>query len=225
MRKFTIMMVDDEPHILKAISRAVRKSPHEFVWAHSASETLEVMEERYVDILVTDQRMPAMSGIELCERIHGTRPAVLRYILSGYAESEELERALDLGHVQQFLRKPEDMGRLPVLLEGAVAQCAAARAFEEIGEECERAGDSCGFGMDFRRGLVSLRLDAVCAKADECITGVLTSLPLAGFSEERAREIVLAITNQRGHLGLSVEATGNVEITAELPVREERLGK
>lgn len=108
MTEPTILFVDDEAGILSSMRRLFRKSDIRILTAESAAAGLELMKAHSVNVVVSDQRMPGMSGTEFLQRVRKRYPDTIRCILSGYAEMEALVAAINDGHVYRFLAKPWD---------------------------------------------------------------------------------------------------------------------
>lgn len=103
---FTIMLVDDEPAILKALKRLIRKLKCTIITSDSPLEALDILKESPVDIVISDMKMPEMSGDVFLLEVLKNHPQTERIILSGYADSESIENALRNSKVSYFLHKP-----------------------------------------------------------------------------------------------------------------------
>ena len=116
-----ILFVDDEPMVLSGLQRSLRsmREGWEMVFVTSGAEALEIMEQQPFDIIVTDMRMPAMTGAELLDRVKSRFPQCFRFILSGQADQQTLLRAVDPTH--QYLSKPCDTAELKKRLTRAFA--------------------------------------------------------------------------------------------------------
>ena len=103
-----ILFVDDEVAILDGLRRMLRpmRAEWEMVFAASGREALDLAAASSFDVIVSDMRMPGMDGAELLAHFHRTHPATLRFVLSGYSESETVLRASPIAH--RFLSKPCD---------------------------------------------------------------------------------------------------------------------
>jgi DNA-binding NtrC family response regulator len=101
-----ILLVDDDPHVTAGLQRSLRKEPYEIFTAHSADEALQLLEQQPVDVIVSDEKMPGMSGSELLARVHQSYPDIVRIILSGQASIEAALRAINEAEVYRFLTKP-----------------------------------------------------------------------------------------------------------------------
>jgi response regulator RpfG family c-di-GMP phosphodiesterase len=118
-RRPIVLLVDDEPRILSALERALRREGYEIVTAERPADALRIVEEKPVDCVVSDYKMPAMTGLELIERIAQRRPHAVRLLLTGWnhdVDRGELER---LG-VHAVLLKPWDDAELKLALRKAL---------------------------------------------------------------------------------------------------------
>jgi len=102
---YKILIVDDEPANLRALERLFRQE-YEVLTASSAAEALELLNHHHVALLITDQRMPAVTGIELLKKTMSIRPQMVRIILTGYTDVEALVEAINCGAVYRYVTKP-----------------------------------------------------------------------------------------------------------------------
>jgi HD-like signal output (HDOD) protein len=116
-----ILFVDDEAMVLSGLQRSLRsmREEWEMAFASSGPEALQLMEQQPFDIIVTDMRMPVMTGAELLEQVKRRFPQCFRIILSGQADQETILRAVDPTH--QYLAKPCDTAELKKRLTRAFA--------------------------------------------------------------------------------------------------------
>ncbi|MDP3937331.1 MAG: response regulator [Deltaproteobacteria bacterium] len=106
MRTPVLLLVDDEPEILRALTRAFRGKPYKLLTAGSAAEALNTIESTRVDVIISDYRMPGTDGIELLTQLAQIRPRMIRILISGYAEAERVLEACHGGEVDRFIPKP-----------------------------------------------------------------------------------------------------------------------
>ncbi|HAT30207.1 MAG TPA: hypothetical protein DCW29_04950 [Janthinobacterium sp.] len=115
----TLLLVDDEPSVLSALSRLLRPCGYEILTAVNATLALELMASNDVGVILSDHRMPGMTGIELLSRVKTMYPLTVRMILSGYADVGTVTDAIRLGAVYKFLTKPWDGADLSDILRRA----------------------------------------------------------------------------------------------------------
>lgn len=111
-RPRTLLLVDDEPHILTALKRLFRRDGYRVLTAGSGAEGLALLREHAVDVIVSDQRMPAMSGVDFLRQAKELCPHSVRMTLSGYTDLQSIIDAVNEGSVYKFLTKPWDDERL-----------------------------------------------------------------------------------------------------------------
>ena len=103
-----VVCVDDEPKVLAALRRVLRREPYEMIATGDPEKVLELVGLRPVSLVVADQRMPAMNGTHLLRIVRRNSPATLGLILSGHSSLEEIASAIHDGTVGCFIRKPWD---------------------------------------------------------------------------------------------------------------------
>jgi len=106
MANITILFVDDEEKVLKSLQRGLMDEPYNLLFATSGKEALEKLEKNEVHIIVTDMRMPEMSGLELLRIIKEKYPKIVRLVLSGYTQVTTLLTAINQGEIFKFITKP-----------------------------------------------------------------------------------------------------------------------
>jgi DNA-binding NtrC family response regulator len=114
-----VLFVDDEVTLCHALSRALRKEPYEVLTAQSAAEALTTLRSRRVDVVVSDERMPEVSGSELLSQIRGEFPDVVRLMLTGEASLDAVVGAINDG-LYRFLSKPMGTAELAAHLRQAL---------------------------------------------------------------------------------------------------------
>jgi len=116
----TVLLVDDEPKILAGLQRALYSEPYEVLCAHSAQEALHMLQTRPVDVVISDQDMPAMKGTELLAQVRAQFPDTVRFILTGKATLEVAIQAINEGAVSRFFTKPYDNDDLAITIRQAL---------------------------------------------------------------------------------------------------------
>ncbi len=108
----TLLFVDDEPNIVSSLKRLVRKDGYKILTANSGQEGLEILAKNKVDVIISDQRMPGMTGVEFLRNVKEHYPDTIRMVLSGYTELNSVTDAINEGAVFRFLTKPWDDEKL-----------------------------------------------------------------------------------------------------------------
>lgn len=128
--KYTLLIVDDEPDVCDSVHDLLRRE-FRVLKAHSGAEGFRLMQEEEVHIIMTDQRMPQVSGVELLTKVKARNPQAVRMLFTGFADLESIVAAINQGHVYQFLKKPWQ----PEELLDAVRQ--AAQEYERLIADAE----------------------------------------------------------------------------------------
>ncbi len=107
-RQRSLLLVDDEPNVLASLKRLFRRDGHLIYTANSGAEGLDVLAQHPIDVIMSDQRMPVMTGVEFLRAAKKQYPQTIRIILSGYAELQYVTEAINEGAIYRFLSKPWD---------------------------------------------------------------------------------------------------------------------
>ena len=106
MSDHTILFVDDEVNILKALKRLTRHEPWTVLCASRGAEALETLERSPAQVVVSDQRMPEMSGVDMLQAVRDRYPDVVRMMLTGYTEMNVAVDAINRGEIYRLITKP-----------------------------------------------------------------------------------------------------------------------
>jgi len=200
-----LLIVDDELPNLRLLERLFRQDYH-CLTASSGEEAIELVSQHDVAILITDQRMPQMSGIELLKRTAEMRPHMARILLTGYTDVEALVEAINCGLVHRYITKPwnNDDLRLKV-----------ARALEEYENNKKRhaltvANDrlkqrlaemKLGVANAFE-ALLRVKDEYSCEHSGRVATQATKIAERMGVSDEECEDISLAaVLHRLGHFG------------------------
>ena len=118
--KRPILVVDDEPDILQSLNGLLRRE-FEVHTANSGAEAIEVLQQKPVHVVMTDQRMPQMTGVEFLKRVKSDHPDAIRVIFTGYADVQAVIDAVNQGNVFRYVAKPWDPDELIAALKEAGA--------------------------------------------------------------------------------------------------------
>jgi DNA-binding NtrC family response regulator len=102
----TILVVDDEEHVREALSKLLDREGYTVTVAEGPTEALEILRQQPIKLVISDQNMPDMSGIEFFRLIRERHPTVCRIMLTGDPERDTIIRAINEGEVYRFLPKP-----------------------------------------------------------------------------------------------------------------------
>jgi adenylate cyclase len=118
-KKYTILVVDDEPDNLLLLERVLRREYNVFP-ANSGAEALEFLDSMEVDMIISDQRMPNMTGAELLGKAYIRNPDQVRILLTAYSDVKDIIAAINAGHIYQYLGKPWDPDELKLAVKRAL---------------------------------------------------------------------------------------------------------
>ena len=138
-RRRTLLLVDDEENILASLKRLLRRGDYHIVTATSAAEGLRRLAEIDVDVIVSDQRMPNMTGVEFLRRAKDLYPHTVRIVLSGYTELQSITDAINEGAIYKFLTKPWEDDLLRANIEEAFRQKELADENQRLDREVRAA--------------------------------------------------------------------------------------
>lgn len=117
----TILCVDDEHAILSSLRRVFRREGYSIITASSGTEALTIMEKNEIDLLISDMRMPHMSGDQLLIEVARRWPETQRILLTGYSELDSATKAEDDGDIYCRVDKPWNEKNLLETVSQAIA--------------------------------------------------------------------------------------------------------
>jgi response regulator RpfG family c-di-GMP phosphodiesterase len=115
---YTILAVDDEPANLRMLERLFRRE-HRVLTANSGEEALALLQKEHVSLIITDQRMPGMTGTEMLRESMQSSPDSIKIILTGYTDVSALTEAINTTRVYKFVSKPWDPTALKQTVQDA----------------------------------------------------------------------------------------------------------
>jgi len=202
MNSHHILLVDDEPNIIKALQRLLFDDDYEVTSAASGEDALEILNSHAIDLIIADYRMSGMNGIEFFRQARQIQPDAVRIILSGYAEIHALTDAINKGNIYRFIFKPWNDDELKNTIQLALEQKKLVLENRSLARELQRKNDEL---KDFNRRLeiqVAQRTrELLCQNQVLSVSQeVLELVPVGvvGFSDEGI--VVLMNRFARGHL-------------------------
>jgi len=130
-RRYPILYVDDEPENLRVFELTFR-SEFEILTATDASEGLEVLNQRPVALVLSDHRMPGMTGVEFLSRVHQLDESTIRILVTAYGDVATLESAINSGSIYRFVPKPWAPEDMRVTLRNGIERFALAKERKEL---------------------------------------------------------------------------------------------
>jgi response regulator RpfG family c-di-GMP phosphodiesterase len=211
----TLLLVDDEENILNSLTRLLRRDDYLIFTAGSGEEGLKLLEQHAVGVIITDQRMPQMTGSEFLSKVKESYPDTVRIVLSGYTELRSVTDAINQGAIYKFFTKPWNDKLLRGNIEEAFCQYelqsenqrltlelqAANTELSEINQDLEQRVEE--KTSEIMQSLRSLRISQ----------DILEHLPIAvlGISEDGC----IAVANRMANTLLMGEQTCLVGMSAQ----------
>jgi serine phosphatase RsbU (regulator of sigma subunit) len=116
---YSILYIDDEEQNLISFKSTFRRDYHVYT-AASGREGLEIMEQNHIQLVITDQRMPDMTGVEFLETIMPLFPECMRMILTGFSDMEAIIQAINKGNIYRYIAKPWNREELKMNIDSAL---------------------------------------------------------------------------------------------------------
>ena len=158
-----ILCVDDEPAILNALRRVLARDGYEVLKATSAVEALAILErERGVDVVLSDQQMPGMTGIAMMESVRRAFPDTVRVLVSAQCDIQAASDAINDGLISRFVLKPwrdDELGTVLhlALRDGRLLQQTRAALADAARVEADSQGAAERGASEWRRLVSTLR--------------------------------------------------------------------
>jgi response regulator RpfG family c-di-GMP phosphodiesterase len=117
-----LLIVDDEPDVCDSVADLLRRE-FRVLKANCAEEGYRIMLEEEVHIVMSDQRMPQITGVELLTKVKARHPHAIRMLFTGFADLDSIIAAINQGHVFQFMKKPWQPEELVAAVRQAASEC------------------------------------------------------------------------------------------------------
>ena len=196
MEPIRVLAVDDEPRGAQLVKRVLRKMA-DVELASSGDEAWALFQERPFDVVVSDQRMPGMTGVELLALVAKRAPNTGRILLTGYADSEDTIEAINAARVHAYLSKPCPADQLRLTVKNVLETTANERPAPHRQERGRRLID----------GLRALSTDDASRLRAEQIVATFSADPgepstVATVLDQELAELIL----RAGRVGIDVES-------------------
>lgn len=185
-----LLIVDDEEHILNSLKRLLRREPYRVHAASSGAEGLEVLAGHDVQMVMSDQRMPHMTGTEFLQKVKECWPDTVRVVLSGYAEADVIVESINQGEVYRFIAKPWNDEGLKLTIRQCFEHYEMTQENRTLQEQTEQQVTELERLNRLLQGSVMSRTRSLQFSQE-----VLEALPAMVLGISREKEIVL--TNSR----------------------------
>lgn len=114
-----LLFVDDEENVLKGIKRLFIGTEYEVMIESDCSKALDIVKDKKISVLVSDMRMPEMSGVKLIQLANEVDPLCIKIILSGYSDIDDIMTAINEGHIYGYITKPWHEASLKLVIANA----------------------------------------------------------------------------------------------------------
>lgn len=199
----TLLLVDNESNVLRALNRSLRKEGYRILQTSDASMALNLMEEQPVGVVISDQRMRDANGIEFLSAVKEMFPDTVRMVLSGYTQLESVTEAVNNGYIYKFITKPweddvlktyvrEAFGHHELLMENK----RLARELEEANRSLSRLNHNLELSVQQKSGEIARNIMAL-----ELSQEVLNSLPIAVLAVDIDQIVIIANESARKLFG------------------------
>ncbi len=139
-----LLYIDDEIYNLVALKAALRRD-YEIFTVSSAEEGLVFLKEKDIQIVISDQRMPQMTGVQFFSKIKESHPEPIRILLTGYSDIEAVVDAINKGEVYRYLTKPWDATYLKAIIDQGLELFNLRRENKQLIEDLKRANGQLEF--------------------------------------------------------------------------------
>jgi two-component system, NtrC family, response regulator HupR/HoxA len=146
----TILIVDDEVRSLESLQR-ILEDDFEVMTAASVKEAEEILHKEWIQVILCDQRMPDMTGVEFLKQVRDQWPDVIRMIISGYTDSEDIINAVNDAGIYQYITKPWHPENLLLLLKSATRLYELQRQNEALSIELKLMPEQLDQAMQDKR--------------------------------------------------------------------------
>lgn len=170
----SILILDDEQRALESIER-ILSDKFDVHLANNIAVAEEILEREWIQVLLCDQRMPEMTGVEFTQKIRDEYPDVIRMIISGYTESEDIIDAVNKGGIYQYITKPWHPDELITKLNNAVDLFRLHRENEQLAVELKLKPDTIEQAMIEKRRALKARYDwdqGIVRSPDSCMNNI-----------------------------------------------------
>ena len=195
----TLLLVDDEENIVSALVRLLRRDGYRILRANSGQEGLELLAQHEVGVIISDQRMPGMTGVEFLSKVKELYPDTVRIVLSGYTELNSVTDAINHGAIYKFLTKPweDDLLRINVdeafrRYEMKMENARLNQEIREANEKLQRANQELEERVEKKTNEVIRSMDGLRVSQE-----VLEYLPVAAIGI--GKDGMIFIANRMAH--------------------------
>lgn len=214
-----ILCVDDEPNVLNALKRLLRRENYDILTAASGREGLDLLSRETVHLVLCDQRMPEMNGTEFLSMVREAYPDIVRITLTGYTEVDAITESINRGHIYKFFLKPWNDQQLKLEIHQSLEYFELSRDNRRLNAELHEKNRALEVINASLESLVQERTEELAfrIRALEISHAVLDNLPVpvAGISTDGT--VVLANLEARKFFGAAAAFAVGTAMEEGLP--------
>jgi signal transduction histidine kinase len=228
MTAHVLFVDDEEPNLV--VFEAVCGDEFPVLTASSATAGLELMKEHEIGVVLTDQRMPGMTGIEMLEKVEAEYPDAIRLLITAYSDLKAAEDAINRGHVRRYMRKPWEPETLRAELRDAIDLYTLNSRVKELEQrllDTERAYSlsvvASGFADELRSPVswIQNNLTVIESSVDAAVASLEEPEPNVTRARGTLAQVANAVTDARDGVKRILELTDAMskapeEATAEV---------
>jgi YesN/AraC family two-component response regulator len=195
-----LLLVDDEENITSALTRLLRRDGYTIFRANSGQEGLTLLGQHKFGVIISDQRMPEMTGTEFLSKVKDLYPDTVRVVLSGYTEFTSITEAINRGAVYKFLTKPWEDDLLRAHIQEAfqryemkMENARLAQELQQANDELKRINQELEQRVEYKGREIVHNLEVLRVSQE-----ILEVMPVAAIGLDKEGLIVVA--NQMAHL-------------------------
>jgi signal transduction histidine kinase len=154
-RRHAILVVDDEPDVVQSVKDLLRLD-YDIYTATRAADAMKILEENRIDVIMSDQRMPEMTGVEFLKRAKDPHPDATRLLFTGYADIHAVIDAINQGNVYRYITKPWDPDELQTIIHEACERHDLIVQRKELLAELESANAELRQGNELKTAFIQV---------------------------------------------------------------------
>lgn len=208
-----ILVVDDDPQVARALGRLLRRSGYEVELAETGADALLKIPTFLPDAVISDFRMPGMTGAEMLAMVRERHPLTLRIILSGFADLRSILSSINEGEICRFLTKPWDDDQLVLLLRRLLTEREVLMALYEPFSKQSEEISSVATQQELKL-LVTLRKPGPFTPAQ--VMTLLSSF--TGMLNDEFEAVGSLLQSHSGSVSLVAHAGAEAELKLEVPL-------
>lgn len=144
IEKIRVLYIDDEVNNLQSFKALFRKD-YDIFTAESGAEAKQILDIESIHVIISDQRMPGMTGVEFLSSIIDEYPEPIRMLLTGYADIQAVIDAINKGKIYQYITKPWDEQQMRVIINNAYEIFSLRQENKELMKSLIRANEQLEF--------------------------------------------------------------------------------